>query len=111
MEEVRLEALRKQQEKITNRMSSLVLQSIVIFGLPAIVGYFVGQYLENNGISKVLAYILPLFITFIFSWFILVKKLNSFKKEIEEVESEIRRLAPPLTNKEDENLDREEDLN
>ena len=105
--EAKLKKLRREQEQLTQRMSVLVLQSIFIFGVPAVLGYFAGVYLENTGVVKVFAYILPLVLTFAFSWFVLLTKLNRLKREVEKVESEIQHLAPPKAeeNKEEEGGD------
>jgi uncharacterized membrane protein (DUF485 family) len=108
--EHRLKALRKEQEQLTQKMSVLVLQSIFIFGIPAILGYFTGAYLENRGVIKVVAYVVPLLLTFILSWIILIRRLNSFKREVEVVESKIRELAPPVVIEERGELGEKEDL-
>lgn len=108
--EKRLKDLRSIQGELSNRLSSLVLQTIVIFGLPAILGYFIGVYLENRGILKVFAFSFPLLLTFVFSWFILLRKLSGLKKEIEKVESEIGHLAPPKIEENDGQEDLDEDL-
>lgn len=102
----RLKDLRSMQGELSNKLSSLVLQTIVIFGVPALLGYFMGVYLEGRGVTKVFAYTLPLILTFSFSWFILLRKLNRLKREVEKVESEIRELAPPKI----EEIEGQEDL-
>lgn len=108
--ETKLAELRKQQVELTQRMSVLVLQSIFIFGVPAILGYFMGVYLENRGIMKALAYMGPLLLTFVFSWIILMRKLHSFKEEVEKVEEGIRRLVPPVVPENKDELGEEGDL-
>ncbi|MFZ2151722.1 MAG: hypothetical protein WAV09_01290 [Minisyncoccia bacterium] len=108
--ETKLAELRKQQAELTQRMSVLVLQSIFIFGVPAILGYFMGVYLENRGIMKALAYLGPLLLTFVFSWVILMRKLHSFKEEVEKVEEGIRKLVPPVVSENKEELDEKRDL-
>jgi len=108
--EKRLVELRREQEQLTQRMSVLVLQSIFIFGVPAVLGYFTGAYLESRGVVKVIAYVSPLTLTFILSWTILMRKLHSFKKEVEKVEAEIRHLAPPVVGESKDDFDEEGDL-
>lgn len=108
--EQELRQLRIKQEKLTQDMSVLVLQSIIIFGVPAVLGYFSGVYLESSGVVKVIAYVGPLIITFILSWVILMRKLYAFKKEVEKNELEIQRLAPPVALENKDNFDEEGDL-
>ena len=92
--EQELRRLRMEQEKLTQGMSVLVLQSIVIFGVPAVCGFFLGSYLEGKGVVKAIAYTLPLLGTFVLSWVILLTKLRKFKKQVEKIESEIHSLLP-----------------
>ena len=108
--EEKLKKLRREQEQLTQRMSVLVLQSIFIFGVPAVLGYFAGVHLENRGVVKVVAYVGPLLLTFIASWIILVRKVNSFKQDVERIELEIQELAPPAIMEDKDELDEKEDL-
>lgn len=109
--EQELKRLRIEQEKLTQDMSVLVLQSIIIFGVPAICGYFLGFYLESKGVAKTVAYILPLLGTFILSWVILLIKLRKFKKQIEKIELEIHNLLPHKNLQNTDFSDNESDLN
>lgn len=109
--EQKLKQLRLEQEKLTQDMSVLVLQSIIIFGVPAACGYFLGLYLEGKGVTKIIAYTLPLLGTFILSWAILLTKLRKFKKQVEKNESEIHNLLPVRNIKNTNFSDKKEDLN
>lgn len=101
-----LAELRAVQTRLSNKLYFLAFKTIFIFGVPAILGYFVGVYLEKNGMTKALAYAIPLTTTFVFSWYVLLRKLKGLKREVEKVEVEIRRLAPPVV-KENEDEDDE----
>lgn len=109
--EQELKRLRSEQQKLTQGMSVLVLQSIIIFGVPAVCGYFVGLYLEGEGVAKAIAYTLPLLATFVLSWVILLVKLNRFKKQVEKIELGIQNLLPSKTPQSTDFSDVEEDLN
>lgn len=109
--EQKLKQLRLEQEKLTQDMSVLVLQSIIIFGVPAACGYFLGLFLEGNGVTKVIAYTLPLLGTFILSWVILLAKLRKFKKQVEKIELQIHNLLPNKDIQKSDFSDKEQHLN
>ena len=102
----KIEILRKKQTELSNILSLIAIQTILIFGVPAVCGYFLGVWLEEKGVLKVVAYGTPLLGTFFLSWFILLRKIKSINKEVFTVEEELRRLVPPKvfeskTNRED----------
>ena len=109
--EQELRRLRIEQEKLTQDMSVLVLQSIIIFGVPAVCGFFLGSYLQGQGVAKAIAYTLPLLGTFVLSWAILLTKLRKFKKQVEKIELEIHNLFPVRSIQNIDFPDKKEDLN
>lgn len=88
-----LKSLKKEQTQLSDRLNSLVFQTIIIFGAPAVLGYFIGLYLERMGISKIIAFILPLAGTFVLSWWILLRKLKKLTREVKIVEEQIKQLT------------------
>ena len=108
--EQKLHTLRAEQEVLSRRLSFLSFETIFIFGVPAVLGYFTGMYLENRGVVKLLAYIAPLLLTFVFSWVILLRKLKSITQKVKDVEAEIKRLVPPKIEENDEEQEGKEDL-
>jgi uncharacterized membrane protein YfcA len=108
--EQKLGIFRAEQEILSRRLSFLSFETIFIFGVPAVLGYFAGIYLENRGVVKVLAYVGPLLLTFVFSWLVLLRKLKSITQKVKNVEEEIKRLAPPRTEENEEEQEGKEDL-
>lgn len=108
--EEKLKTLRTEQEVLSRKLSFLTFETIVIFGVPAILGYFVGVYGENKGFPKAIAYIIPLVITFVLSWVILLKKLKGISEKVKNVEAKIRQLVPPKVQVNKDELDEEGDL-
>ncbi len=108
--EQKLQTLRAEQETLSRKLSFLSFETIFIFGVPAVLGYFAGMYLENRGVVKLLAYIAPLLLTFVFSWFILLRKLKSITQKVKDVEVEIKRLVPPKIEENEEEQEGKEDL-
>ena len=102
-----LKNLREEQGRLADRLNSLVFQTIIIFGVPAIVGYFIGAYLEKMGISKIIAFVLPLMLTFALSWWVLIKKLKKLTNKVKVIEDRIRELAPQNTPENSDSVDKD----
>lgn len=84
-------------------MNKLVWYILGIFGIPAIIGYFLGRFFETLGYSKVVSYIPILLICFGVSWVLLNIVLKKSIQEIKVLESEIKQLIFE-TNKEKQTL-------
>lgn len=101
MADNKLEELRAQMSKKTTGAFWLALHITLIFAIPAIIGAYVGIYFDNlyetgRGIT-----IAILLVTFASSWAITVIKYKKVKKELKEIEDQIKeekKTLPTILN-------------
>jgi len=86
---IELKELRAEQEQISNSMSVLLYQSILIFGIPAIMAYFAGTYILQYVHIKAFAYLPPLVLACIFSVFVFTRMVKKYIVRITVIEKKI----------------------
>lgn len=91
MEET-IKELRQKQQVTASKLNVLLFQTIFIFGVPAVFGYYAGLWLQGFQISKPIAFLLPLSISFIFSWLIFFRRLKVLTSEIQSIEGQLQEL-------------------
>lgn len=87
-----IKELRQKQQVTASKLNVLLFQTIFIFGVPAVFGYYTGLWLQGFQISKLIAFLLPLSISFLFSWFISIRKLKMLTSEIRNIEGQLQEL-------------------
>lgn len=84
-----MSSIEERRQELVQKTFRLMLRILLIFGIPAFVGYFVGEWIDTtydvrpNGTVGVLA------ITFVISWAMIIrmwKKLNAQFKALDEEE-------------------------
>ncbi len=73
-------------------MNKLAWYVLVIFGVPAILGYFVGAFLEGLGYSKTVSFLPVLGFSFIMSSIIFNLVLRRYMQGIKDLELQIKEL-------------------
>lgn len=89
----------KEREKYRQRAFLMILEIGAIIALPAFVAVFLGNYLDNNNQAERFYSSVLLFIAFVFSWVIIIRKYIRFDKKVKATDKEIKEL------KEKENVD------
>ncbi len=90
--EKKLEELKVWREALRHRIFSSMFEMLFIIGLPALVGFFLGEYLmQNFGWGK-LAQALTLLLALAFSWLVIIKRYRKFDRELKETSRQIAEL-------------------
>ena len=80
------------RESLRHRAFLMMFEVLVIFGAPAVGGYFLGKYLmEDMGLGKWVQVVI-LVGTFIFSWVALYFRHKAFDRKLKKVNEEIKEL-------------------
>lgn len=91
--EQKLKELEDKRDKYVHRIFYLMLQILVIFGVPAAIAYFLGAWLDarlETG-SKTLQFT-SLGVAFVTSWVITIMKYRKIDKELKRLDKEIKDL-------------------
>jgi len=80
-----MDELKKERDKYTTKIFWLGLQISFIFAIPAVIGVIIGKKIDYifNTNNKITIFIL--FLTFIFSWVLVVIKYRILNRKIKEV--------------------------
>jgi len=101
--------LEQRKEELLHKTFMLMFRILVIFGIPAAAGYFLGQTIDQHFDIRPHGTLAVLFCTFCFSWVLMirmyVKLRNEFKElekqEKEEMQKRQKEVLEKLNNKEE----------
>ena len=65
----------------------MMFRILIIFGLPAILGYFVGEWVDTRYSMRPTGTLLVLLVTFVFSWTVTIRMYLTLDKERKEIEA------------------------
>jgi len=88
-----LKELRTEQDQISTSMSTLLYQSIFIFGIPAMIAYFAGTYVLQYVQIKALAYLPFLALACLFSVFVFTRMVKKYTVRITTIEKKIHEIS------------------
>lgn len=91
MSEDKVKKLKEKREYWRTRVFWLLLEIALIFGVPAAIGVLIGRWVEvRYGFGDKFT-IGILFLTFIFSWFLVFIRYKQVKGKLDEIDKEIER--------------------
>lgn len=82
----------KEREIYRQKAFLMMLEVGVIIAIPAFVALFLGQYLDKNSQAERNYTLILLFVSFILSWIIIIRKYIAFNKKAKEVDEKIKNL-------------------
>lgn len=82
--------LTSKKKALQNKLYLVMVEIIFIFGVPALVAKFLGQYIDGRSETGKLWTLIFLAIAFVVSWVVLVRRVRVIGNEIKEVENELR---------------------
>jgi ABC-type anion transport system duplicated permease subunit len=82
----------KERERYRQKAFLMMLEVGVIIAIPAFVALFLGQYLDKNSQVERNYTLILLFLSFILSWAIIIRKYIVFSKKAKEVDEKIINL-------------------
>jgi uncharacterized membrane protein len=80
------------REKYRHSFFLMTFETIFIFGIPALLGYFIGIYLKNTYYISKYIQILILLPMFILSWLILIKRYKNLDLKLKNINLKIKDL-------------------
>ncbi len=84
------DSLEVKKKRLHNKLYMMMIEIIFIFGIPAVVGFFLGKFLDTTfGTGRTWSIIVLLF-AFIISWIYLIARVRKIGKEIKMVEKELK---------------------
>lgn len=90
----------EKRESLSNKTFLLALSLIGIFGVPAIIGFFVGRWVDSTYDMRPYGSMAVLAVTLIFSWILVIrmylKLTNEYKRIREEEEKERAQIQKNL---------------
>ncbi|MDX1608151.1 MAG: hypothetical protein R3251_02995 [Candidatus Spechtbacterales bacterium] len=88
-----LKELEARRDKVVNKTFILMLEILVIFGMPAAIAFFLGAWLdstfETGGKTLQLA---SLAVAFVASWIITIAKYRKINRQLEDLDKKIKEL-------------------
>lgn len=75
------------KKKLQDRTFMLMFRILIIFGLPAVLGYFVGNWVDMTYNMRPYGSLLVLLVTFVFSWIVVIRMYLTLDKERKEIEA------------------------
>jgi uncharacterized membrane protein (DUF485 family) len=87
-----LNNLVKKRDNHVHRLFYMMLEFFVIFGVPALIAFFLGDHLDNYFDSGRLWKIVLLAIAFVISWIIVVIRVRKITKELKALDEKIKTL-------------------
>ncbi|OGZ70232.1 MAG: hypothetical protein A2904_00725 [Candidatus Staskawiczbacteria bacterium RIFCSPLOWO2_01_FULL_33_9] len=85
-----MDELKKERDRYITKIFWLGFQISFIFAIPAVIGVVVGRKIDYifNTNNKITTFIL--FLTFIFSWFLVFVKYNKLNKKLKEINKTVK---------------------
>ncbi len=84
--------LKAWREAVRHRIFTSMFEMLFIIGLPALVGFLLGEYLmQNFGWGK-WAQVVTLLLALAFSWLVIIKRYRKFDRELKETSRQIAEL-------------------
>jgi len=88
----------QERERYRQKAFLMMLEMSVIIALPAFVAFFLGRYLEKNNQTSSIFTLILFFISFIFSWVIIIRKYISFNRKVKRTDKKILKLKDDVNN-------------
>jgi F0F1-type ATP synthase assembly protein I len=82
----------KERERYRQKAFLMMLEVGVIIAIPAFVALFLGQYLDKNSQTEKNYTLILLFVSFIASWAVIIRKYIVFSRKAKEIDEKIRKL-------------------
>ncbi len=82
---------KQQKEEYTTKVFWSSFQTIFIFGIPAMIGAYIGLKIDKMYNTNRLFTIIILLATFVFSWAIIIIKYRKLNKELKELNQAIKK--------------------
>lgn len=103
MEKTKLENLKIKKDNFQNKIFWMMLETAVIFAIPAAVAFFGGKWLDSRYGSENRFLFIALATAFVFSWFLIIAKYRKLSREAKAIDQAIakekERLAKDKLNK------------
>lgn len=97
-QEKKLKELKVWRERLRHRAFMMMIEMLVIIGVPALVGFFLGRFLmQNYGLGK-WAQVLTLLVCLVFSWIVIIARYKRFDRELKSVSQEISNMEKDKTD-------------
>lgn len=82
--------LKNTRESIRTKTFVLMLEMVVIFGLPAILAVVIGKQIDLYYNSGKVGTFIALGCAFLFSWFLVIRKYQKINRELKEINRKIK---------------------
>ena len=79
-------SIEQEKEDLHTKTFHLMLKILVIFGVPAIIGFFVGRYIDTRFDIRPNGSLMVLGVTFITSWLITIRMYKNISAELKAFE-------------------------
>lgn len=96
-----LSDLLDQKKSLEKRTYQLMFKILVIFGVPAAIAYFVGQWLDHAQELEPYGSLMALGVSFVFSWAVTIRLYITLDRERKELEAKEEALADETSTKEE----------
>ena len=80
--------IEQKKEELTHKTFLLMFRILVIFGIPAIAGFFIGKYLDITYDIRPYGTLGVLLTTFLFSWILTIRMYIKIRQEFKVLEAE-----------------------
>ena len=96
----KLKELEAKRDKMVNKTFILMLEILVIFGVPAAIAFFAGAWLDTRFDTggKTLQ-LTSLAVAFVTSWVITIAKYRKINKQLEDLDKQIKELKNSSVNR------------
>jgi len=84
-----LAELKAKREWYVNRLFFLMIEFLVIFGLPALGAYFLGKHLDSQAGGGYFWTASTAITAFILSWLVVIYRLRMIMRQLKQMDSEI----------------------
>ncbi len=88
----------QEREKYRQKAFFMMIEIAIIIALPAFIALFLGQYLDRDNPSSKTFTIGLLFISFILSWIIIIRKYIKLNKKMKEIDNKIKKTKENVDN-------------
>jgi len=79
--------IEQRKQALMSRTYRMMFLILAIFGVPAWVGYYLGQYLDETFMMYPYGSVIALVAAFFTSWFVMIRIYKSLQKELKEIEA------------------------
>ncbi|MCB9798101.1 AtpZ/AtpI family protein [Candidatus Nomurabacteria bacterium] len=85
-------SIQQRKDQLIHKTFTMMFKVLIIFGIPAGMGYFLGRYLDNQYQIRPFGTIGVLAVTFIFSWFLVIRMYLKINREFQKLREEEEEL-------------------